>query len=137
MPVSSRASAQDLEPVGPSALEGVGRGARLEGAAAQERAPAAHAPRAPRPESARGVSTAHGPAMMPKVPPPNLASSLGVSMVTTVSWGWVSRETSFHGSGDRHRLGDARQVREMARVDRAGIAGDGDGDALRAGHLVG
>src|SRR5258706_11112220 len=60
------------------------------------RAPAACTARAEASVCAR-VSTAHGPAITPNVPPPSREVAPRTSMEITVSGGFVSRETSFRG----------------------------------------
>ena len=131
-PVSSRASASSLQALLLQALELVGAGAGLEGAAAQ------HAWRPPL-FTALAVemicscdSTEQGPAMTFT----RLAAEHQVAHADDGVLGLHLAAHQLEGLGDAHRVRHAGQHAEGLGLHRAGVAGDADGRARPTGDRV-
>ena len=124
----------DFQGFDAEALECVGRGARLVGAAAEELRAGA-ATRSAMAKACSRLSMEHGPATMARSRPPMVASVPGKRM--TVSSSFTSRLASLYGLRDADDFGDAGQLFEVAAVDFALVAGDADGGALGSGEGVG
>ncbi len=146
-PVGVGGAAQDLEPLLAQALERVGRGARLERAAAQDRCAPAFATAAAMVNACSSPSTEHGPAIRASCALP-MAHRPTEMMV---SCGRNARETSLKGAlifsadstpGPAPHLGpvDPRQIADRREAHPPVVIGAVDrepGHAQVRGHLAG